>query len=252
MKITGKIHCFFEQSGTFKNEFRKLGYEAYDYDIQDNFAETDYKIDLFDEIENAFEQRASIFDTIGKNDLIIAFFPCIYFCEANTRLFRFEDSTHRLHSHHQACEDMIKRSQRREKYFELVLKLFCECDTRGLRLIVENPYSKIHYLTQYFPYRPMVIDKNRSKRGDKFQKPTQYWFINCKNTIGYSYQPRKAIPVNKIDDRHRDALHKQQRQNGIIYCSEEKSLMTSDYARNFICDFIIGKEQSISELTLFR
>lgn len=28
-----KVHCFFEQSGTFKNEFKKLGHEAYDYDI---------------------------------------------------------------------------------------------------------------------------------------------------------------------------------------------------------------------------
>ena len=28
-----KYHCFFEQSGTFKNEFKKLGYKAYDYDI---------------------------------------------------------------------------------------------------------------------------------------------------------------------------------------------------------------------------
>ena len=26
-----KYHCFFEQSGTFKNEFKKLGFEAFDY-----------------------------------------------------------------------------------------------------------------------------------------------------------------------------------------------------------------------------
>ena len=32
MEIKGKVHCFFEQSGTFKNEFRKLGYEAYGND----------------------------------------------------------------------------------------------------------------------------------------------------------------------------------------------------------------------------
>lgn len=25
MKIDGKVHCFFEQSGTFKNEFIKQG-----------------------------------------------------------------------------------------------------------------------------------------------------------------------------------------------------------------------------------
>ena len=43
-------HCLFEQSGTFKNEFRKLGIEAYDYDILNNYGETDYQIDLFEEI----------------------------------------------------------------------------------------------------------------------------------------------------------------------------------------------------------
>ena len=45
-----KVHCLFEQSGTFKNEFRKLGIDAYDYDIQNEFNQTDYVIDLFKEI----------------------------------------------------------------------------------------------------------------------------------------------------------------------------------------------------------
>ena len=47
-------HCFFEQSGTFKNEFIKLGIPSADYDIQNNFGETDNVIDLFAEIENAY------------------------------------------------------------------------------------------------------------------------------------------------------------------------------------------------------
>lgn len=55
MEISGKVHCLFEQSGTFKNEFIKLGYKAFDYDIQDNFGETDYQIDLFAEIESAYQ-----------------------------------------------------------------------------------------------------------------------------------------------------------------------------------------------------
>jgi len=45
-----KAHCLFEQSGTFKNEFKKLGIEAYDYDILNDYGETDYQIDLFAEI----------------------------------------------------------------------------------------------------------------------------------------------------------------------------------------------------------
>lgn len=27
MEIKGKVHCFFEQSGTFKNEFKNLEYQ---------------------------------------------------------------------------------------------------------------------------------------------------------------------------------------------------------------------------------
>lgn len=45
-----KVHCLFEQSGTFKNEFKKLGYEAYDYDILDDYHQTDRQIDLYEEI----------------------------------------------------------------------------------------------------------------------------------------------------------------------------------------------------------
>lgn len=55
MEIKGKVHCFFEQSGTFKREFQKLGIPAEDYDIQNNFGETDHVTDLFAEIEKAYE-----------------------------------------------------------------------------------------------------------------------------------------------------------------------------------------------------
>ena len=34
MEIKGKVHCFFEQSGTFKQEFIKLGIPAEDSDIK--------------------------------------------------------------------------------------------------------------------------------------------------------------------------------------------------------------------------
>lgn len=59
MKITGKVHCFFEQSGTFKNEFKKLGINAIDYDIKNEFGNTDNVIDLFSEIEKAYSTLTS-------------------------------------------------------------------------------------------------------------------------------------------------------------------------------------------------
>lgn len=48
--VNGKVYCFFEQSGTFKKEFKKLGIQAEDYDILNDFGETDHIIDLFAEI----------------------------------------------------------------------------------------------------------------------------------------------------------------------------------------------------------
>ena len=80
MEIKGKVHCFFEQSGTFKREFIKLGIPAEDYDIQNNFGETDHVMDLFTEIRGGYAGQPSVFDRITSDDLIMAFFPCIYFC----------------------------------------------------------------------------------------------------------------------------------------------------------------------------
>lgn len=59
-----RAHCLFEQSGTFKNEFIKLGIPAEDYDIQNNFGQTDNVIDIFAEIEKAYNYEPSIFDNI--------------------------------------------------------------------------------------------------------------------------------------------------------------------------------------------
>ncbi len=75
-----KYHCLFEQSGTFKNEFKKLGFEAYDYDILNDFNETDYIIDLYAEIEKEYDGLPSIFTNMLKDtDTILAFFPCVRF-----------------------------------------------------------------------------------------------------------------------------------------------------------------------------
>ncbi|MBR6052017.1 MAG: hypothetical protein IKP68_12565, partial [Clostridia bacterium] len=49
---------FFEQSGTFKREFIRLGIRAEDYDILNEFGETDHIVDLFGEIDLAFKGGA--------------------------------------------------------------------------------------------------------------------------------------------------------------------------------------------------
>lgn len=139
------VHLFFEQSGTFKNEFKKLGFCAYDYDIQNNFGETDYIIDLFKEIEKAYDGKNSIFDNINSDDLIFAFFPCIYFCEASQLAFRYSCNHYNKKTIREKTGMIIERSNNRNYYYNIAVKFFCVVKERGLKMIMENPYSPLGF-----------------------------------------------------------------------------------------------------------
>lgn len=243
MEINGKVYCFFEQSGTFKNEFKKLGIDAEDYDIQNNFNETDHIEDLFSEIEKGYNGEKSIFDNITKDDLILAFFPCIYFTGSiNPCYYTLENINYRGLLIGEKFEKILERSKKRQYFFEIIIKLVANCIIRGLRIVIENPYdNSMHYLKNNFLKQPDVIDDNRMLRGDYFKKPTGYWFFNCEPTYGESYQNDKK---QKIVRQEKSGI-----KAGI--CSEERSMISSDYARNFICDFLIGKKQDIGQMMLF-
>lgn len=242
MKINGKAHCFFEQSGTFKQEFIKLGIPSEDYDIQNNFGQTDHVIDLFAEIEKAYSGGVSCFDAITPDDLILAFFPCIYFESLQQTEYSLESINQRAMTINQRIQRARKRLENRTYFHDLLYKLLGVVYDRGLRLIIENPATAPNYLItgQNFP-PPTIIDKNRMLRGDYFVKPTAYWFINCEPTYGFSKQQDKE---QKIIGRCKGGVRA-----GI--CSEERSMISPDYARNFICDFILGKEQQHSQKSLF-
>ena len=107
------------------------------------------------------------------------------------------------------------------------------CILKGIKLVIENPYSSLHYLHNNFLKNPTIIDPNRQLRGDYFKKPTGYWFFNFEPTHRCSYQKPEKTMVVWDAARGKEA--------GI--CSEERSLISPDYARNFICDFILGKKQ---------
>lgn len=241
MEIKGKVHCFFEQSGTFKNEFKKLGYDAYDYDIQNNFNETDYVIDLFAEIEKGYEGKESIFDNITKDDLIIAFFPCIYFCATSQMSFYLGCTNYRCLNDEEKINEILKRSANREIYYTKLIKLCGVCLKKKIRLIVENPYSEQTYLKANFLKIPDLVDMDRTLRGDYFKKPTAYWYWNCEHTYGESYQ----------QDKETKTIMSTRSSSKAGVCSEERSMISSDYARNFICDFILGKEQDFGQMKLF-
>ena len=244
MIINGKVHCFFEQSGTFKNEFIKLGIPTKDYDIQNNFGQTDHVVDLFAEIESAYKGGVSVFDSICCDDLIMAFFPSIEFSCVAQMWYNLNHRDYEKWPYKKRIDYMIEKNNSRARMFDLLNKMCGVCLDRGFRLIFENPWAINTYLkTTVFLQRPSVIDNDRTLRGDYMNKPTAYWYFNCEPTNGYSYQP-----TNKSELKHILKLRKG-KEKGL--CSEERSMISPDYARNFICDFILGKALKHTQLTMF-
>ncbi|MBR5414136.1 MAG: hypothetical protein IK114_14080 [Fibrobacter sp.] len=242
MEIRGKVYCLFEQSGTFKNEFIKLGIPAEDFDIQDNFGQTDHKIDLFAEIEKAYTGGGiSIFDAVTPDDLIIAFFPCIYFSCMSQMLISYTHRNYVNYTPKQRIDAILERAANRELFFGRIVKLWGIAKIRGLRMIIENPWSEQTFLKQNFPANPSIIDANRLLRGDFFVKPTAYWFVGCEPTNQVTAQPQaKGKNICQIEPNRMPGL-----------CNQERSMISTDYARNFICDFVLGKPQENTQLSLF-
>ena len=175
---------------------------------------------------------------MSSDDLLIAFFPCVYFETIQMLDYCLQRNGTQNKPVHQRIERAIDRLHKRTRLHELLYKLTAIADIRKLRLVIENPATLPNYLIsgQNYP-KPTFIDYNRRERGDYFKKPTAYWFWNCEPTDGKSYQTPKE---NKV-------ITKCERSNGDGLCGGERSLMSSDYARNWICDFIIGKEQHLQE-----
>ncbi len=239
MKIN-KVHCLFEQSGTFKNEFKKLGIAAEDYDILNDFGETDHVIDLYSEIRGGYEGKPSIFDNIAQDDLIIAFFPCVRFEDQILLNFRGENANMKNWSNEQKMEYDLKLQSELSENYALVNKMFLLCMKKGLRLIMENPYSAQHYLTRYWCLKPLLIDSDRRERGDYYKKPTQYWFLNCEPEFNFIFE---VINYNAIDCKH--AIKKMTKEHyekmGAKNRKAARSMIHPDYANRFIREFILDQ-----------
>lgn len=226
-----KYHCFFEQSGTFKNEFKKLGYKAYDYDILNDFNETDYQIDLFEEIKKAYDNKKSIFDNFNKSkDMILAFFPCIRFEDQIQMCFRGTAFQYKKMSLEQKLIQDIKLHKELSELYELITKMVIICLKKEIALIIENPYSTTHYLVKYWAIPCTIIDKDRTENGDYYKKPTQYWFINCKPKNNVIFEPLMYVKKRIIQ--------KQKNENGLNR-TVLRSMIHPQYANRFIRQFIL-------------
>ena len=150
MKIN-KVFCLFEQSGHFKNAFKELGIPAEDYDILNDFGETDHVVDLFGEIDKAYEGKPSLFDQITKDDLVMAFFPCTRFEDQIILGFRGEMFQQKRYTDEQKILYSSGLHRELAKLYELVSRLFIASLRGGVAHGVREP---IHATTLFGPILP--------------------------------------------------------------------------------------------------
>lgn len=224
-------HCLFEQSGTFKNEFRKLGIEAYDYDILNDYGQTDFQVDLFKEIEGGYKGEKSIFDKVKPDDIVFAFFPCTYFQSYHSAWFLGRSPQIKDNPEIDKLEIVHERHIKLHDNYERFCELCILAIRKGFGLIIENPYTQPHYLTRYFPVKPAIVDNDRSERGDKMKKPTQFWFIGRK--------PKNNIILETVNNKGRDGYAKITGAKDGKSKASLRSEIHPDYANRFIREFII-------------
>ena len=228
-----KFHCLFEQSGTFKNMLKEFGHDAFDYDILNEYGETDHQIDLFHEIEikyglltGTWNKGKTIFcDMKSETDFILAFFPCTYFTDLNEIVFKsMQNRSEPLITAHE-IEKVLNRNKERSHFYEIFVKMCFICHELKIPTIIENPIGMFrrNYLTLYSPFLPKWFDRDRTKFGDKFIKPTMY------------------IPINfdmKEEFIMFDKEYNTAQVSKLASSCKERSEITPRYARNFYKRFI--------------
>lgn len=250
-------YCLFEQSGTFKNAFKEFGFNAYDADILNDFGETDFVRDIFADIEiahtalfyNGAGFEKTLFSQISSDDLVFAFFPCTRFTEKtslNSRCELANMQSKGLDSDFAKLSYSNKIIDEVHKNYTLLCKLCQIALQQGFKMIVENPNSvNPNFLRMYFPLKPAVSIQDRSKYGDYYKKPTNFWFLNCKPKFNFIFE--------NIENSKPFCVHRGKKVADKISLQVARSLMSPVFARRFIkelrkCWAMIGK--SILTLTL--
>lgn len=108
--------------------------------------------------------------------------------------------------------------------YQLITKLVLIAKRKGFPLIIENPYSSQHFLTRYWALKPSVIDYDRRDRGDFYEKPTQYWFVNREPSNNFIFESSMPKETKRVSHARNQV---------------ERSMISPDYANRFIREFIL-------------
>lgn len=174
-----------------------------------------------------------MFDKISSDDLIFAFFPCIRFEARVPLLFRGQATQQKDWNTEKKLEYSITLQNELTELYVLLCKMVIVAIRKGLKLVIENPYTQPHYLTTYWCIQPTFVDKDRTKNGDYYKKPTQYWFIGCAPKNNLVFEPLEYVKKRIIADV------KGTRQ---ISRKTARSMIHPQYADRFIRQYILDEE----------
>ncbi|MCD7724923.1 MAG: hypothetical protein LUI12_05135 [Clostridiales bacterium] len=118
--------------------------------------------------------------------------------------------------------------------YTLINKLTIVCLRKGLRLVIENPATMPHILTLL--WTPCTfVDKDRTKNGDFYKKPTQYWFFNFEPYNNFVFEPIEYVEtkvINRVKGKDRQV---------------QRSMIHQQYAERFIKQYLIPYETRIEK-----
>lgn len=173
-----------------------------------------------------------MFDNVGKDDLIMAFFPCIRFTEQ--ALLGFQGNANRIRewSDEKKLEYCCKMHTELHELYLLVSKMAIVCLRKSIRLIIENPWADRHYLKNYWCLKPAVVDKNRKLNGDYYKKPTQFFFVGCSPEQNFLFEPIEATEDKTV----KFLKWNSERQY-------ERSLIHPQYADRFLRTYVLDQEE---------
>lgn len=164
----------------------------------------------------------------------MAFFPCVRFEDQIIMSMKGRNHGMKNWSQERIIENSIRLNNELNYMFKLISEMVLVCLKKGLRLVIENPYSPQHYLTRYWCLKPKLIDYDRTERGDWFEKPTQYWFINCEPKNNLVFEAQHIRPLMKVNEQ------------GHSGDNSKRSMISPQYANRFIKEFLIERNENES------
>ena len=165
-----------------------------------------------------------------EGDQIIAFFPCVRFEDQVLLWFRGDNHSQRKWDDIQKLKYDISIHDELNDLYKRISKMVVVCLKNNIPLIIENPYSVQHYLQKYWCIKPKLIDENRRDRGDFYEKPSQFWFINR--------DPSNNLVFDAIAIHKKKTIDHAKAENG-VNAKVNRSMISPDYANRFIREFII-------------